>query len=420
MRRALSLLAALSLVLGTASTLHAQTATGQITGTVTDTSGAIMAKVKVTVTNQQTGLTRESTTNDLGAYTVPLLPVGEYMVTAEQAGFKLAVNSGIQLNVDQVQRIDLQLAAGDLSETVEVTANATAIDSATASIGQVISEKQVTELPLNGRNFIQLLFLGAGAVEAAGEQGRHAAGCRQRHQHHGLPADVEQLHDRRHSQRRHVARARPRPFSPSTSSRSSRSRPPRIPPSTASAPTRSTSSASRARTRFTARRSTSSATRSWTRGISSTTTMLRSRSSIRSSPGSTWAGPCACRSTTAATRRSSCSTTRRRASREGPAPSTRFRIPLSSPDNSRRPIIDPTHRPAVPEQHHPAGPLVAPRAPGRAVVPCAEYGRRAGKLPAGAHAAADAGSVHDPRRPGPGQVRTVVRPHHEDDVRQQD
>jgi outer membrane receptor protein involved in Fe transport len=170
MRRALSLLAALSLVLGTASTLHAQTATGQITGTVTDTSGAVMSKVKVTVTNQQTGLTRESTTNDLGAYTVPLLPVGEYMVTAEQAGFKLAVNSGIQLNVDQVQRIDLQLAAGDLSETVEVTANSTAIDSATASIGQVISEKQVTELPLNGRNFIQLLFLGAGAVEAAGEQ----------------------------------------------------------------------------------------------------------------------------------------------------------------------------------------------------------------------------------------------------------
>ena len=60
MRRALSLLAALSLVLGTASTLHAQTATGQITGTVTDTSGAVMSKVKVTVTNQQTGLTRET------------------------------------------------------------------------------------------------------------------------------------------------------------------------------------------------------------------------------------------------------------------------------------------------------------------------------------------------------------------------
>ncbi len=170
MRRAASLLAALSLVLGTASTLRAQTATGQITGTVTDTSGAVMAKVKVTVTNQATGLTRESTTNDLGAYTVPLLPVGEYMVTAEQAGFKLAVNSGIQLNVDQVQRIDLELSAGNLTETVEVTADATVIDSATASIGQVISEKQVTELPLNGRNFIQLLFLGAGAVEAAGEQ----------------------------------------------------------------------------------------------------------------------------------------------------------------------------------------------------------------------------------------------------------
>ena len=93
MRRALSLLAALSLVLGTASTLHAQTATGQITGTVTDTSGAIMPKVKVTVTNQETGLTRESTTNDLGAYTVPLLPVGEYMVTADSSWLSIRVFS---------------------------------------------------------------------------------------------------------------------------------------------------------------------------------------------------------------------------------------------------------------------------------------------------------------------------------------
>jgi hypothetical protein len=154
-----------------AGVARAQTATGQILGTVKDASGGVMPNVKVTVTNQQTGLTRETTTNADGTYVVPLLPVGVYLVTAEQTGFKLAVLSDIQLNVDQVQRIDLELAAGNLSERVEVRANAAAIDTETSTVGQVISEKQVTDLPLNGRNFIQLLFLGAGAVMTNGEQG---------------------------------------------------------------------------------------------------------------------------------------------------------------------------------------------------------------------------------------------------------
>ena len=109
-------------------------------------------------------------TSDDGTYVVPLLPVGVYLVTAEQTGFKLAVLSDIQLNVDQVQRVDLELAAGNLSERVEVRANASSIDTETSTVGQVISEKQVTDLPLNGRNFIQLLFLGAGAVMTNGEQ----------------------------------------------------------------------------------------------------------------------------------------------------------------------------------------------------------------------------------------------------------
>ena len=170
MRHRRLILAALALVLLSAGVARAQTATGQILGTVKDVSGGVMPKVKVTVTNQQTGLTRETTTNDDGTYVVPLLPVGVYLVTAEQAGFKLAVLSDIQLNVDQVQRVDLELAAGNLSERVEVKANASAIDTETSTVGQVISEKQVTDLPLNGRNFIQLLFLGAGAVMTNGEQ----------------------------------------------------------------------------------------------------------------------------------------------------------------------------------------------------------------------------------------------------------
>jgi hypothetical protein len=92
-------------------------------------------------------------------------------VSAQLQGFSVARESGIRLNVDQVARIDLTLAVGATTETVEVQSATVAIDTETATVGQVITEKQITDLPLNGRNFLSLLFLGAGAVEADGEQG---------------------------------------------------------------------------------------------------------------------------------------------------------------------------------------------------------------------------------------------------------
>ena len=153
------------------STSFAQTATGQITGTVRDATGAVMAGVKVAVTSQQTGLTRETKTGPNGEYVIPLLPVGVFVVTAEQAGFKTAIHTDVALSVDQIQRVDMELAPGALTETVEVQSNALTLDTGSASVGHTITEKQVTELPLNGRNFLQLLFLGAGAVEIGGEQG---------------------------------------------------------------------------------------------------------------------------------------------------------------------------------------------------------------------------------------------------------
>ena len=153
------------------STSLAQTATGQITGTVRDTSGAVMPGVKVAVTNEQTGLTRQTITGATGEFVIPLLPVGVYVVTGEQTGFKTAIHTAVALTVDQIQRVDMQLAAGALSESVEVQSSALVLDTASASVGQTITEKQVTDLPLNGRNFLQLLFLGAGAVETTGEQG---------------------------------------------------------------------------------------------------------------------------------------------------------------------------------------------------------------------------------------------------------
>ncbi|PYU89566.1 MAG: hypothetical protein DMG08_21015 [Acidobacteria bacterium] len=171
MRRIVLLTSLLALLLGVPGTCTGQTATGQITGTVKDASGAVMPLVKITVSSQLTGLTRETTTSDSGNYVFPLLPVGVYSVSAEQQGFRVAKRSDIHLNVDQVMRVDLDLQIGEVTQTVEVQGNAVAIDSETAAVGQVVSQRQVTELPLNGRNFLQLLFLGNGAVETDGEQG---------------------------------------------------------------------------------------------------------------------------------------------------------------------------------------------------------------------------------------------------------
>ncbi|MBZ5516093.1 MAG: TonB-dependent receptor [Acidobacteriia bacterium] len=170
-RQIASIGAVLVFVLLMAGALRAQTATGQITGTVKDTTGAVMPDVKVTLSNQLTGFTREITTGASGDYAFPLLAVGLYSVTAEKQGFRVAKRSDIQLNVADVIRIDLELAIGALTQTVEVKASAVALDTETSAVTQLIGQRQVNELPLNSRNFVQFLLLGAGAVTTSGEQG---------------------------------------------------------------------------------------------------------------------------------------------------------------------------------------------------------------------------------------------------------
>ena len=177
MRRMALLSIVLAMLLGTAGQSWAQTATGQITGTIKDASGAVMAGAKVKVSNEKTGLTRETTTSDTGDYVFPLLPVGVYSVSAEQQGFKVAKQSDITLLVNQVMRVNLELAVGEVTQTVDVQATAAAIDSETAGIGQSVTQRQVVDLPLNGRNFLSLLFLGNGAVETNGEQGSMRQGA---------------------------------------------------------------------------------------------------------------------------------------------------------------------------------------------------------------------------------------------------
>lgn len=160
------------------SALHAQSASGQITGTVKDSSGAVIAGAAVSLSSQLTGQSRRSTTNETGSFSFPLLPVSVYSVTVDQKGFRGSKRTDISLNVDQVARIDIEMQVGEVTETVNVRESATSIDTESASVGQVVSQRQVSQLPLNGRNFLQLLFLGAGAVETSGEQGgmRQGAG----------------------------------------------------------------------------------------------------------------------------------------------------------------------------------------------------------------------------------------------------
>jgi len=146
-------------------------ATGTILGTVTDTSGALVPNVKVTVTNTATNGAFRTVTSSAGDYYAPALQPGTYKVSAETKGFEKSVTTGFVLAADQKVRIDLALKPGAVTDTVEVTAQAVELDTDSAALSQLVSTQQVEELPLDGRNFVQLLFLGAGAVTIGGEQG---------------------------------------------------------------------------------------------------------------------------------------------------------------------------------------------------------------------------------------------------------
>jgi hypothetical protein len=157
----LHLLLSIGLVLSASG--YSQTVRGTILGTVTDASGAVVRSAKVTVVQTATGLSRTELTNGEGEYSIPQLPVGPYRVTVEQTGFKKAEQTGIELRVDDKLRIDVTLALGQLSETVAVEATAPVVNTDSATVGNVVDNKKVTELPLNGRNFLQLNLLVPGA-----------------------------------------------------------------------------------------------------------------------------------------------------------------------------------------------------------------------------------------------------------------
>ncbi len=144
--------------------------TAQVTGRISDSSGAVVSGAQVTVTNQATGLSRDSVTNGEGYFTIPLLPPGDYRLTVKKDGFKPVVRPDVALNVEQVARLDFTLEAGAVSETVTIKSDAPLMNTETSSVGQVVDNKTVVTLPLNGRNYSQLAVLAPGATPNPGSR----------------------------------------------------------------------------------------------------------------------------------------------------------------------------------------------------------------------------------------------------------
>jgi hypothetical protein len=158
------LLAVSCCVFSLCSLLYGQ-ANGTLSGTVTDNSGSVISGATVRVTSQGTGLTREAKTDDSGHYLAPLLPVAFYTIHVESQGFQTTEKRDIRLQVDEQLEIDFSLKPASVSSTVEVSATEVAIETTNPSLGQVITEQQVAQLPLNGRDFVQLASLTPGATQ---------------------------------------------------------------------------------------------------------------------------------------------------------------------------------------------------------------------------------------------------------------
>ena len=164
------------LLLSAACAGFAQGDTARLQGTITDPSGAAVVAAKVTVTNIDTGRIVTVQTNELGYYSVPALPPGNYRVDISQQGFK-SVSRTLELQVAQVGVADFALAVGDVTQTVTVEAGSPVIDPADSALGEVVESRQVTELPLNGRNFTQLATLVPGVSRGIQTAASSASGA---------------------------------------------------------------------------------------------------------------------------------------------------------------------------------------------------------------------------------------------------
>ena len=141
-------------------------ATGSFSGTVSDNAGAVISGATVRITSEGTGLTRETKTDDSGHYLIPLLPVSYYTIQVQAAGFGSVEQKQIRLQVDEQRELNFNLKPASVSTSVEVNATEVAVETSNPSLGQVITSEEVAELPLNGRNFVQLATLTPGTTQS--------------------------------------------------------------------------------------------------------------------------------------------------------------------------------------------------------------------------------------------------------------
>src|SRR6478752_618488 len=148
-------------------TLWGQATTAQITGTVKDQTGAVLPGVEISVTQTATGAKRSAVSNETGNYVLPSLPIGPYALEATLPGFKSYMQTGLVLQVNDSPIINVILQVGQVSEQIEVQANAALVETQRTAIGQVVTNQEIAELPLNGRDPHELIFL-AGMATAPG------------------------------------------------------------------------------------------------------------------------------------------------------------------------------------------------------------------------------------------------------------
>jgi hypothetical protein len=160
----IAMIGALVMMLALSVSVAAQTFTATLTGSIADQNGGALPNAKVIATNQGTKLDYTTTTTDAGIYTLPFLPVGNYVITVEVSGFKKLVSNEIKLEVNQTARINLAMQVGGVNDTVTITDAAPVLQTETTTVGGVITGNTVTTLPLNGRNFQQLTLLVPGTI----------------------------------------------------------------------------------------------------------------------------------------------------------------------------------------------------------------------------------------------------------------
>ncbi len=144
--------------------LFAQDIAGSLRGTVLDASGAVVANAKITAINSETALTRSTTSDSKGNYLLVALPVGHYRLEVEASGFKKYIQEGITLDVNQAASVSIELAVGTNTQEIEVKANAAIVETTSSSLGQTVGDREILDLPLNGRHFTQLGLLQPGVV----------------------------------------------------------------------------------------------------------------------------------------------------------------------------------------------------------------------------------------------------------------